>query len=178
MRTFIYIFCLIVTGSTFAQENEDWRLFPASKNPNSVIKTDYSLLQKDTLKKEQTLKVITEITPSETQGEIKINKDSKIDDLVKELGTVKPGKANVQIDGYRLQIIASSNKDLVTGERSKFVATYPSIRPYMKYDQPNFRLRVGDFRTKLEAQKLQNDLKDVFPYAIVVKDKIELPKIP
>ena len=153
-------------------------MFPASQHPNAILKKDYSLLQKDTVKKESPIKVINELIPTESKGEVTINKDERIDALVKELGTTKPGKANIQIDGYRLQIIASSNKDLVVGERAKFVASYPSVRPYMKYDQPNFRLRVGDFRTKLEAQKLQNELKNAFPYAIVVKDQIELPKIP
>ena len=170
---------MLTINTAFSQENVDWRLFPASQHPNAIIKKDYSLIQKDTVKKESSsIKVINELTPAESKGEVTINKDERIDALVKELGTTKPGKANVQIDGYRLQIIASSNKELVVGERAKLVASYPTVRPYMKYDQPNFRLRVGDFRTKLEAQKLQNELKNTFPYAIVVKDQIELPKIP
>lgn len=48
---------------------------------------------------------------------------------------------------------------------------------YRVFQTPNFKVRVGDFRTKVEATKFLLELKQDFPEAFIVEDKIKLPEI-
>lgn len=155
------IICIILfsflTLTNFAQ---DWKLFPG----------------KDTTKVELDLTPVKSIEKGEKEGKIVIKKDNRIDGLNEELGKPADG-ISVKIQGYRLQVVASSRKSSVDAERAKAVSYNNKLRTYVDYRQPNFRLRLGDFKTKLEAQKLQFELKDLFPSAIVVNDLINLPEI-
>ena len=38
-------------------------------------------------------------------------------------------------------------------QKVKFLSKYPEHEVHIKYDAPNFKVRVGDFRTKNEALK-------------------------
>ena len=61
--------------------------------------------------------------------------------------------------------------------RRTFLVHHPDVPAYLSYLAPNFRVRVGDLRDKLPAEKLRADLKDEFPGLYVVPDDIELPRI-
>jgi hypothetical protein len=54
---------------------------------------------------------------------------------------------------------------------------FPSVEAYEKYDQPNFNIRVGNFRTKLEAYKFLKQVQPEFPTAFIVQDEIEFPEL-
>lgn len=158
-KIIIIIPFLLVSTLFLAQtQSNDWKLY---KNNDSTTVT---------------IDTVKELKKATTPGKVKINKDARIDKLSQQLGTPTDG-ISVKIHGYRLQVIASSSKEAIDGERSKVVGLRNDVPTYIDYRQPNFRLKVGDFRTKLEAQKLLNELKDIFPTAIVVNDMIELPKI-
>lgn len=155
------IICIILFSFlTLVNYAQDWKLFPG----------------KDSTKIELNLNPIKKIVIGEKEGKIVINKDDRIDELTEELGKPADG-ISVKIQGYRLQVVASSKKSLVDIERAKAVNYNNKVRTYVDYRQPNYRLRLGDFKTKLEAQKLQFELKDLFPSAIVVNDLINLPEI-
>lgn len=157
---------LLLYSLTFSQQtNNDWKLYPAK-----------NALANDSTSNGEHKDTIYEVTPSKTPGTVKVSKDARIDNLSKELGTATDG-TTVKIRGYRLQIIASSKKVRIDEERAKFIANKTDISTYIDYVQPNYKLRVGDFKTKLEAQKLQHELKATFPSALVVNDFIELSKI-
>jgi hypothetical protein len=54
---------------------------------------------------------------------------------------------------------------------------YPEADAYLIYQQPNFRVRVGDFRNRMEAHALYKKMLEEFPEVIIVPDKINLPKL-
>ena len=84
-------------------------------------------------------------------------------------------KANpIKHEGYRIQLVFGS-RDEVSRQKSKFLAEW-DYSAYESYLQPNFRLRVGDFMTRFEAEKALKELKASFPGAYVVPDRIEVPK--
>ena len=53
---------------------------------------------------------------------------------------------------------------------------YPELRTYIIYNEPNFKVRAGDFRTRLEAEKMEEDLKKWFDGMFIISEKINLPK--
>ena len=77
-------------------------------------------------------------------------------------------------DGYRIQLVFGS-RDEVASAKSRFLVRW-DYSAYESYLQPNFRLRIGDFMSRQEAEKMLTELRPHFPGAYVVQDKIEVPK--
>lgn len=111
------------------------------------------------------------------QGNVEITKDPRIENLIKQEGTVVPPATSPQITGYRIQLFFDTNKEAVNDARSKFIALYPKIDTYVIYVAPNFFLKVGDFRTQLEAEKVKSTIESQFPTSNIIKEKINLPRI-
>jgi hypothetical protein len=61
--------------------------------------------------------------------------------------------------------------------KTKFLRLFPEQTAYLSYQQPYFKIRVGDFRSKLEAKLFYNKIKDEFSESIIIQDKINLPKL-
>ncbi len=81
------------------------------------------------------------------------------------------------IEGFRVQIHLGSKTDAVR-VRQNFLLRHPEIPAYMSYLAPNFRIRVGDMRDRVEAERLLKDLRNEFPGSYVVADHIEPPPLP
>jgi hypothetical protein len=47
----------------------------------------------------------------------------------------------------------------------------------VSYVEPNYKVRVGDFRTRMEAEKLLQELKGKFTSLFIIPGKINPPKI-
>lgn len=83
--------------------------------------------------------------------------------------------------GYRIQVYFSSSLQgrNVARTRAREVALkYPHYRTYISYVAPQWRLRIGDFKTKEEAQKALRKVKSSFPSfasdIILVTDNINV----
>lgn len=111
------------------------------------------------------------------EGDIKIIKDNRIDALVEKQGAVIPPSIKPEIDGYRIQLFFDSDKDAIYGARSQFISKFPKVDTYVEFNAPNFMLKVGDFRTRLEAEKVKSEVEAEFPTSFVIKEKINLPRI-
>ncbi len=79
------------------------------------------------------------------------------------------------IRGYRIQINFGQDRNEANKIRGDFSAKYPGIPTYMSYQQPYFKVNVGDYRSKLEAVKNLNLVRKNYPGAFIVMDKINPP---
>ena len=84
-----------------------------------------------------------------------------------------------RITGYRIRVYYENNQN--ARNRSEAIArsisgTYPGIGVYRTFESPNFKVCVGDFRTKDEALKLYHALKSSYPTAIILKETINYPR--
>lgn len=111
------------------------------------------------------------------QGHVDIVKDNRIDGLVRAQSTVTPPATMPQITGYRLQLFFDSNKSAVDDARSRFISLFPKVDTYVEYTAPHYFLKVGDFRTQLEAEKVKATCEKQFPTSFVVKEQVNLPRI-
>ena len=57
----------------------------------------------------------------------------------------------------------------------EFQLKYPDVPIYLIFGQPYYRLRVGDFRTRLEAEKAFQTLSQDYKKAFITSDRIQLP---
>lgn len=87
-------------------------------------------------------------------------------------------RKNNFINGYRLQIYfgsGSNARSQATKVRNDFLSAHPDIKTYLIYKSPDFKVLVGNFRTKSEALKLQKSLIYKYPDAFIVPDEIAFP---
>lgn len=107
-----------------------------------------------------------------------IYKDSRIDHLVKKQiaineETTRDSRRN--IPGYRLQVINTNDRTAAMNAKSKVYQLYPELKAYLLYQAPYFRLRVGNFKEKEEANDYKKQLAKEFPGGIsIVRDIIEV----
>ena len=119
---------------------------------------------------------VYKIIPASAKGNVKVFKDKRIEGVSKKLAGGE-NKIKPIIHGYRIQIISSSDKSIVDAERGKFITIARGTKSYIIYSSPNYKLQVGNFRTKLDAQKFQNSIKEIFPSTLILHDNIEFPKL-
>lgn len=153
----IFIFSSFSLQSS-AQEQKDWRLYQPIDSTKSGIKPV------DSYKKPTRSDAIKPGTVTYFQDE----QITLLDSLRKE----HPSK----LSGYRVQIFFGSRED-AREMRTKFIQTYPEAGAYISYLAPNFRLRVGDFRDRLECESFKKEIARSYPGSYLVKDKIELPPL-
>ncbi len=80
-----------------------------------------------------------------------------------------------EINGYRIQIGAltgANSKNTAENERLKFQNLFPEIPAYITYMEPYFRIRVGNFYSRIDAYRVLLEIQATYPNAYIVPDKI------
>jgi hypothetical protein len=117
-----------------------------------------------------------ELNRPEVIKNINVNQDPRLDKMLD--WHIVNNKINNKIDGFRVEIFFSSDfdaKEKALKKKKEFLSIYPDHIVHVKYISPNFRVRVGDFRTKNEALKLYKEIKGTYPVAFIVTDNIDFP---
>ena len=96
----------------------------------------------------------------------------KVNELMGKYINMYSNNRAITLPGYRVQISFGMNKDEQIKNRANFLTLFPDVNAYLDYIQPNFLVKVGDFRTKLEAQKMLNTIKINFPTSYIIEDVI------
>ena len=81
------------------------------------------------------------------------------------------------VPGYRIRIFSESGvgaKEEQQRIRASFLSEFPEIDAYYRYDEPYFKVYVGDCRTRSEALKLYDLIKKEFPNPIIREDYIDI----
>lgn len=107
--------------------------------------------------------------------------DVTIDERINEELRMKNAAVDTnRIKGYRVQIFFGSDMQSAEAAMSAFKAKFPEYanQVYRLYQQPSWKVRIGDFYREIEAQKLLNEVRKLYPDAFVVQDYIELPPLP
>ena len=89
-------------------------------------------------------------------------------------GTSASGRSGVIRSGrgFRVQIYNGNDRNKANAIKVDFIRRFPEIRTYMSYIQPQFRVKVGDFRSRAEAQKFLQQIGSLYTPAMVVPDII------
>lgn len=111
-------------------------------------------------------------------GSVMIQSDQRLEDLV-DLH-ISYNEAFPVMPGYRIQIfMKSGNQALSLAEEEKvaFNEKYEDVNAYLMFTAPYYRVRVGDFRTRLEAEKFLKLINKNYPNAWVIRDDINFPDL-
>ena len=88
--------------------------------------------------------------------------------------------SNTKLQGYRVRIFFDSDRTARAKSEAiaaSFTERYPDIRAYRSHVSPYFKVTVGDFRTRADAQRFASKLTNsgAYPYVFVVKEQINYP---
>jgi len=114
----------------------------------------------------------------QAQGRVTILGDKGVESLVAK--HVAFNESVKGFPGYRIQIYFESgnySKNKAFGEKGKFMSRFPEVSAYVIFQEPYYKVRVGNFRNKLEAESFKQRIKEQWPEAYIIKDDIELPGI-
>jgi SPOR domain len=107
-----------------------------------------------------------------------VQKDPRIDLLVKkqiEINEVTTRESRRYVQGFRIQVMNSPDRVKVFAAKAKVFEQFPDWKPYLLYQSPNYKLRIGNFKTQDEAQDAMRQLSKLFPSGLyVIPDVIEL----
>ncbi len=76
-------------------------------------------------------------------------------------------------EGYRIQIFNGLKESEARAAQSKFNNLFPEIPAYLSYDQPDWKVRVGNYKTDLDVLKDLNRIRRNYPGAFKLKAKIK-----
>lgn len=87
--------------------------------------------------------------------------------------------ARKAVQGYRIRVFFDNSPQARV--RSESIAQYlrsqyPETGVYRSFEAPNYKVTIGDFRTKDEALKIYNALKGTYPTAYIIKENINFPR--
>ena len=118
------------------------------------------------------------ILPPADSSSVTITKDPRIDQLVRkqiEINEATTRDSRRFVQGWRIQVINSPDRSKVFAAKAKMLEEFPDWKPYLLYSSPNYKLRVGNFKTQEEAEDAVKQISRIFPSGIyVIPDVIEL----
>lgn len=124
---------------------------------------------------------------AQEKGELKVFKDSLITVLQEyrsgkrsfsrpaatgEDGVARDPSNRSTATGFRVQIYLGSNRNEAYAEQARFSRLFKDIDTYITYEEPNYRVKVGDFRSRSEAQRLMEGLKHQFSNVFIFTETI------
>ena len=116
-------------------------------------------------------------SPDSVTVKTEIIQDQRIDLLIQK--HIQINQILKTIDGFRIQVFSDSGNNSKTKALAvydEFMGKYPSTGVYLTFKSPNYKVRVGDFRTRLDAQRFLNEIQAEYPNAFIITDQINLPK--
>ena len=82
--------------------------------------------------------------------------------------------ANGMYKGYRIQVISTSKRDDAFRIKAELMSRFPEHKSYAVYQSPNFKVRIGNFIKREDAEQFKIVLNRMYPQGVyIVEDGIE-----
>ena len=101
------------------------------------------------------------------EGVVQVNQDEEIETLIRLKKEVNKTKVN-----YRIQIFNGTRNEALKA-RSDFRKSFSDWSTFMRYETPNYKIWVGNFKTRLDADRALLKIKREFKSAFIFKPKKE-----
>jgi hypothetical protein len=112
------------------------------------------------------------------QGSLVVLQDSRLDSLLWLQEQLF--EEQQYIEGFRIQIFMESGNDAVIHAQElmdKLAEDFPQWKAYLSYGQPYYRVHIGDFRDRLEAEAALQVLNRNYKQAFITRDRIAFPEL-
>lgn len=117
-------------------------------------------------------------TWKKTDTTVVVYKDARLDLLVKKQAQINEETsrdARRIVKGFRLMIITTPSRDEAIAAKTKVYTYFPELKAYLWHQSPYYKLKVGNFKERKEAEVYQKRLNAFFPKGVfVMPDKVEV----
>ena len=107
-----------------------------------------------------------------------VHKDSRIDLLLKkqiQINEETSREARKIGKGFRLLVVNTNNREEAVAAKTKVYTFFPELKSYLIYQSPYFKLKVGNFKERKEAEEYRERLQKYFPKGVyIMNDTIEV----
>ncbi len=124
--------------------------------------------------------IVSELQQStDNGGEVRLNSDPKVADLLQ--WHIHLNEKDKTFTGYRIQIYSTSSYgsdiEKLKEMRNHFEETFQDIPAYLKYFDPDFKIRVGNYKSRLECIPDLHRIRKIYPSSYPVKTEISLDEL-
>jgi hypothetical protein len=95
--------------------------------------------------------------------------------ITKKLNRLLDGITEVQnVNGYKIMLISSRDRKTIEQAKAKAVQIFKNEEVNLVYEQPFYRVKMGKFLNKQDADEAKKQARKHFEEAIVVPEKIKI----
>ncbi len=107
-----------------------------------------------------------------------VHKDPRLGMLVDkqiEINELTTRSSRQFAPGFRILVVSSNNRNAVTEAKTTIYRHFPELRAYMMYQAPFFRLKVGNFQDRSEAEVYLSPIQKLFKTSVyIVPDTVQI----
>lgn len=112
------------------------------------------------------------------QDSIVVKKDPRLDVLSAKQAAINKRTAmmtsNGQYKGFRVQVLSTRDRTKALDTKAQLLTRFPEEKTYTVFQSPNFKIRIGNFIKKEDAEAFRKTLSKLYPEGtFVVPDIIE-----
>lgn len=114
----------------------------------------------------------------DSREQVHIFQDSRIDSLIAHY--IGQNYKKQTIPGFRIRIFLANNQDngrqRAYETKARFITAYPDIEAYVIYETPDWKVLVGDFRSRSDAFRFKKLIDPMFPNNRLIDSQIDCTK--
>lgn len=150
------------------------------KNPNiSIGNYDEDL---------SALRIKYDAKPATVQAETQVEKQ-KESVIINQLSQQINSQLDVALDsiagrnkniryavGYRIQVYVGNDRKDVDEAKIFIYHNFPELNTYLSFSQPTYKLKAGDFTSRLDAERYYSSVKQRYTMAMIIAERIDIKK--
>src|SRR6476660_7912947 len=98
-------------------------------------------------------------------GSVVVHKDPRVDLLISkqiEINEYTTRNARRTAPGYRILVISTNDRSKASEAKTRIYKQFPELQAYLMYQSPFYKLKVGNFRERPEADAYLADIQRLF----------------
>lgn len=76
--------------------------------------------------------------------------------------------------GFRIQVYVGTQRQEVDAIKALIAQNFPELNPYLSYNQPTYKLKIGDFMRRIDAERYYTSVKQLIRSAQLQGDKVDV----
>jgi hypothetical protein len=117
------------------------------------------------------LAILLIIFPIAAFSQVEIVKDHRLDLLIakqEELNKKVYLENNRTASGFRILVINTNDRKKAMDVKSTLMRDFPDHKIYLIYQSPYFKIQMGNFRKREEAESLRKQVTKIYPTGVIV----------
>lgn len=117
------------------------------------------------------LTILIFLSPLAAFSQVEIVKDHRLDMLIAkqvELNKKVYLENNRTASGYRILVVNTNDRQKAMDVKSTLMRDFPDHKTYLIYQSPHFKVQIGNFRKREEAEQLRKQVNKLYPTGVIV----------